>query len=71
VTRSPIGSLTWLIPQTRPTPEKHVLRELLGRDAGIQLAGDGHGRRRFCINGRHRITAMLQAGVGRTVVIHW
>jgi hypothetical protein len=51
--------------------ERHALWELLSHDTGIQLTGDGRGRRRSYINGRHRVTAMLQAGVRRTVVIHW
>jgi hypothetical protein len=54
-----------------PDPERHALWELLSDGAGIQLTGDGRGRGRSYINGRHRVTAMLEAGVRRTVVIHW
>jgi hypothetical protein len=37
---------------------------------GIQIDRGDDGRR-FCINGRHRANAMLDAGVRRTVVIRW
>jgi hypothetical protein len=52
-------------------PEEEALWELLGAETGIQLSGDGRGRRQSYMNGRHKATAMLEAGVRRTVVIHW
>lgn len=54
-----------------PGPERQALWELVSDGAGIQLSGNGRGRGRSYINGRHRVTAMLEAGVRRTVVIHW
>ncbi|MGH3220783.1 MAG: hypothetical protein ACRDPY_19150 [Streptosporangiaceae bacterium] len=54
-----------------PDLERHALWELLSDGAGIQLSDDGSGRGWPYINGRHRVTAMLEAGVRRTVIIHW
>lgn len=53
-----------------PVADRQVLVELLDAGTGVQIEHglDGH---RFYINGRHRTTAMLDAGVRRTVVIHW
>lgn len=54
--------------ETLPSGEKQALCELLGDGAGIQIDRYDDGRRHY-INGRHRVTAMLDAGVRRTVVI--
>jgi hypothetical protein len=43
---------------------------LLSEGAGIQVSRDDDGHR-YYINGRHRTTAMLAAGVRRTVIIRW
>jgi hypothetical protein len=51
-------------------PEQEALRELPGAETGIQLSRGGRGRRQSYLNGRHKVTAMLEAGVRRTVVIH-
>jgi hypothetical protein len=53
-----------------PDEEKTALAELLFDGTGVQVSRDGDGRR-FYINGRHRTTAMLEAGVRRTVIIRW
>jgi hypothetical protein len=53
-----------------PVAERQALAELLDAGSGIQIE-HGDDDRRFYINGRHRTTAMLDAGVRRTVVIRW
>lgn len=53
-----------------PYEEKRALSELIADGTGIQVSRDDDGRR-FYINGRHRTTAMLEAGVRRTVIIRW
>lgn len=54
--------------ETLRSEEKRALTELLENGAGIQIDRHDDGRR-YYINGRHRVTAMLDAGVRRTVVI--
>lgn len=56
-----------------PFEEGQALTELLSEGTGIQIgrADDGDRPRRYYINGRHRTTAMLDAGVRRTVIIRW
>lgn len=56
--------------QDMPVIELRALGELLSPPIGIQLGQDSEGHE-FYINGRHRTTAMLDAGVRRTVVIRW
>ena len=53
-----------------PHEEQWALTELLSDATGIQVSRDDDGRR-YYINGRHRTTAMLEAGVRRTVIIRW
>jgi hypothetical protein len=54
--------------ETLRPEEEEALTELIGDGSGIWMDRDGTGRR-YYINGRHRVTAMLDAGVWRTVVI--
>lgn len=53
-----------------PDDETQALAELLIDGTGVQI-GCGDDGRRYYINGRHRTTAMLEAGVRRTVIIRW
>lgn len=56
--------------ETLPFEEKQALKELLDDGTGIQIDRDDDGNR-HCINGRHRVSAMLGVGVRRTVIIRW
>jgi hypothetical protein len=58
--RAALGRGRDVFPQSR----QPIRRKAPGR-------GYGRGRGRSYINERHQVTAMLQAGVRRTVVIHW
>jgi hypothetical protein len=51
-----------------PGLERQAARELLSDEAGIQLSRDDDGP---YINGRHRVTVMLEAGVRKTATIRW
>jgi hypothetical protein len=59
------------LPGSPSRPDHFTLVTLLRAGTGIQLSGDGRGPRQSYIYGRHKVTAMLEAGVRRTVVIHW
>ena len=52
-----------------PPAEKEALAELLDGGTAIQPTRNANGR--FYVNGRHRTTAMLDAGVRRTIIITW
>ena len=56
--------------ETLPFEEKQALKELLDDGTGIQIDRDDDGNRHY-INGRHRVSAMLDVGVRRTVTIRW
>jgi hypothetical protein len=53
-----------------PGAETEALGELLLDGTGVQINRYDDGTR-YYINGRHRTTAMLEAGVRRTVIIKW
>ena len=57
--------------QGLPPEEEEALVELLSDHSGIQPGPRISLGRRYYGNGRHRTTAMLDAGVRRTVVIRW
>ena len=52
-----------------PDEEAQALAELIDPTTGIQ-PGNGF-RPRYYVNGRHRTTSMLEAGVRRTAIIRW
>jgi hypothetical protein len=54
-----------------PPEEEMALAELLSDHSAIQPGPRMSLGRRYYGNGRHRTTAMLEAGVRRTVVIRW
>lgn len=57
--------------QGLPSEEELALAELLCDHSAIQPGPRVSSGRRYYGNGRHRTTAMLDAGVRRTVVIQW